>query len=283
MDHSGGLPRVIEAVKPARGRRLAHGAQGAARRTSTGDQAVRSVEGRRAPRRWATAPSRFVETPHAALARQHVHATSPRSGCSSRRTRSACTSPAASASTTRSTRAVLRDEAAKYYANILMPYSPVVTKPARAAAGRWARPDASSRRTTGRSGARTSSGSSARTRDWAAQQPARKAVVVYDTMWESTALMARAIGDGLAAGGASVELLPLAAYHRSDIATELLDAGALLVGSPTLNNQIFPTRRRRADLPEGPQAAATSSARPSASYGWSGEAARPARRDARGR
>ena len=28
--------------------------------------------------------------------------------------------------------------------------------------------------------------------------------------------------------------------HRSDVATELLDAGALLIGSPVLNSQIFP-------------------------------------------
>jgi flavorubredoxin len=60
-------------------------------------------------------------------------------------------------------------------------------------------------------------------------------------MWQSTAAMARAIGDGLAAGGASVRLLPLDGNHRSDVATCVLDAGALVVGSPTLNNCMFPT------------------------------------------
>jgi len=78
-------------------------------------------------------------------------------------------------------------------------------------------------------------------RRWAAQQPTSKAVVVYDTMWDSTDTMARALTDGLIASGAQVKVLPLSGSNRSDIATELLDAGALVVGSPTLNNQMFPT------------------------------------------
>ena len=35
--------------------------------------------------------------------------------------------------------------------------------------------------------------------------------------------------------------LSMHACHRSDVVTELLYAGALLVGSPVLNSQIFPT------------------------------------------
>lgn len=76
---------------------------------------------------------------------------------------------------------------------------------------------------------------------WATQAPNRKAVVIYDTMWESTELMARAVAEGLYHGGAQVKIMPLSGSHRSDVITELLDAGALVVGSPTLNNQIFPT------------------------------------------
>ena len=77
--------------------------------------------------------------------------------------------------------------------------------------------------------------------EWCAQKPTMKAVVVYDTMWGSTELLARAIGDGLKAGGAEPKLMPLKGNHRSDVATELLEAGALVVGSPTLNNNMFPT------------------------------------------
>lgn len=106
---------------------------------------------------------------------------------------------------------------------------------------------------------------------WAARKPSRKAVVAFDTMWGSTAAMASNIAEGLSAGGANVRLMPLHESHRSDIVTELLDAGALLVGSPTLNNNLLPTV---ADLltylrglkPKGLIGAAFGS------YGWSGEA-----------
>ena len=76
---------------------------------------------------------------------------------------------------------------------------------------------------------------------WAVQKPTRKAVVAYDTMWGSTDIMARAIGEGLAAGGATVRVMSLKACGRSDIVTEVLGAGALLMGSPTINNGMFPT------------------------------------------
>ena len=75
---------------------------------------------------------------------------------------------------------------------------------------------------------------------WAAQQPACKAVIVYDTMWGSTESMAKAIEDGLVAEGAQVRSMRAREHHRSNIATEMLDAGALIVGSPTLNNNMFP-------------------------------------------
>jgi len=68
-----------------------------------------------------------------------------------------------------------------------------------------------------------------------------KAVVAFDTMWKSTELMARAISEGLASAGATVRVMGLQGSTRSDIATELLEAGAFLVGSPTINNGMFPT------------------------------------------
>jgi len=106
---------------------------------------------------------------------------------------------------------------------------------------------------------------------WAGQKPTKKAVVVYDTMWESTDLMARAIGEGLAAGGACPKILPLKSCHRSDVVTEILDAGALIVGSPTLNNNIFPSMADMMVYLKGlkPQNLIGTAF---GSYGWSGEA-----------
>ncbi len=106
---------------------------------------------------------------------------------------------------------------------------------------------------------------------WAAQKPTKKAVVAYDTMWQSTAMMARVIGEGIRAGGADAKLMPLRACHRSDVATEILDAGALLVGSPTLNNNLFPTVAEALTYLKGLKPRNLIGAA-FGSYGWSGEA-----------
>ncbi|MBI5532084.1 MAG: FprA family A-type flavoprotein [Deltaproteobacteria bacterium] len=76
---------------------------------------------------------------------------------------------------------------------------------------------------------------------WCARRPSRKLVIAYDTMWQSTAAMASAIAEGASSAGVRVAVMKLGLAHRSDIATELLDAGGLLVGSPNLNGQMFPT------------------------------------------
>ena len=76
---------------------------------------------------------------------------------------------------------------------------------------------------------------------WAAQAPKNKAVVVYDTMWGSTEQMARQIADGLRAGGSEVKVLSMHSNDRSKVALELLDSSALVIGSPVLNSQIFPS------------------------------------------
>jgi len=105
---------------------------------------------------------------------------------------------------------------------------------------------------------------------WARREPKRKAVIVYDTMWRSTEKMARAIEDGLAAGGVHVVTIHARRSHRSTVATEILDAGALVVGSPTINNNIFPALADTLTYlkglkPRGLVGAAFGS------YGWSGE------------
>jgi len=135
---------------------------------------------------------------------------------------------------------ILYEEAAKYYANILLPYSPLIRKlldrvrdlgvPFSVIA-----PD------HGPIWRKDLEKLPQWYALWAEQAPAEKAVIVFDTMWQSTALMARAVHEGLAEGGVESRLMPLGASHRSDVATEILDAGALLVGSPTINNQMFPT------------------------------------------
>jgi flavorubredoxin len=108
---------------------------------------------------------------------------------------------------------------------------------------------------------------------WSRHAAERKAVVVYDTMWHSTEKMADAVAAGLNAEGIAVRPMYLRKWHRSDIMTEVLDAKAIVVGSPTLNNGLFPTvsdflTYMKGLKPQDKIGAAFGS------YGWSGESPR---------
>ncbi|MFC1515892.1 FprA family A-type flavoprotein [Thermodesulfobacteriota bacterium] len=105
---------------------------------------------------------------------------------------------------------------------------------------------------------------------WAKQEPEKKAVLVYDTMWHSTERMANEIAAGIAGEGVAVRPISIRKSHRSEIMTEVLDARAIVVGSPTINNQLFPTvadflTYMKGLKPKNKIAAAFGS------YGWSGE------------
>jgi flavorubredoxin len=105
---------------------------------------------------------------------------------------------------------------------------------------------------------------------WSRQETLNKALVVFDTMWQSTERMALAVADGLMRSGVSVKVMNLQVSHRSDVVTELLDSRAVVLGSSTLNNGILP---RMADVlsymkglrPVNKIGAAFGS------YGWGGE------------
>jgi flavorubredoxin len=63
-----------------------------------------------------------------------------------------------------------------------------------------------------------------------------KLVVAYSTMWGSTDVMARAIADGASREGVEVQLFDIAVAPLATITRHLLDARALLLGSPTLHH-----------------------------------------------
>jgi len=77
--------------------------------------------------------------------------------------------------------------------------------------------------------------------DWSAGRVRRKVVVIYDTMWESTTQMAETIVEGAVAAGAEAISLHVRRTSMTRIATEVLDAGAVAVGSSTLNRSMMPT------------------------------------------
>jgi flavorubredoxin len=105
---------------------------------------------------------------------------------------------------------------------------------------------------------------------WSRQESKKKAVIIYDTMWQSTQTMARAIADGLLQEGMSVKMASLKHTHRSDVLTELLDAKAIIVGSPTLNNGMLPTVADILSYIKGLRPKDRIGAA-FGSYGWSGE------------
>lgn len=106
--------------------------------------------------------------------------------------------------------------------------------------------------------------------EFAAQKPTEKAVIIYDTMWKSTAKMAETLASGLADQGIQVKLFHLKSWHHSDVMGELWDAGALLVGSSTHNNGILPLVADNLTYIKGlkPQNKLGFSF---GSFGWSGE------------
>ena len=162
--------------------------------------------------------------------------------------------------------------AKKYYANILLPFSAKVEKLLQSVEEMGLKPDMICpdhgiywRQDPGKiiNAYKT----------WSAQKPIKKAVVIYDTMWQSTEKMARAITAGINSEGVSAVPMHIRKWHRSDIMTEVLDAGAVIIGSPTLNNGIFPTvsdvmTYMKGLKPKNKIGGAFGS------YGWSGEAVR---------
>ena len=165
---------------------------------------------------------------------------------------------------------ILMHEATKYYANILTLYSPLVKK-LLAKVGEMQLPIKMLAPDHGVIW-RSNPGKiiEAYTR-WCNHQGNGRALVIYDTMWDSTKKMARAVAEGLHEQGVEYTLLDLAVNHRSDVMTEVLEASAIVLGSSTLNNGMLP---RMADFlmymrglrPTNKVGAAFGS------YGWSGEA-----------
>ncbi|MFO8009937.1 MAG: FprA family A-type flavoprotein [Dehalococcoidia bacterium] len=134
--------------------------------------------------------------------------------------------------------AVVMQEAAKYYANILMLFGHLIPGAVKKLSGLSIKIIAPDHGVIWRSDpAKIISAYS----DWAEGKTARKALVIYDTMWHSTEKMANAIAEGLISEGVEVKSFDLTATDKSDIITNVLDAGALIIGSPTLNNGMFPT------------------------------------------
>jgi anaerobic nitric oxide reductase flavorubredoxin len=136
---------------------------------------------------------------------------------------------------------VLMEEAITYYANILMPFSPLIIKKIQEVV-EMKIPIEMIAPSHGIIWRKDPMKIVNAYMDWSTGKTIKqKAVIVFDTMWGSTDKMARAIADGINSQGVEVKLLKLRATDNTDIVTEILDAKAVIVGSPTLNNGMFPS------------------------------------------
>lgn len=134
---------------------------------------------------------------------------------------------------------MVMEEAKKYYANIVLPYSRQVQNVLKAAAGMEFSMIAPSH---GVIWTEHIPQILAAYTDWANNvADPHRALVIYDTMWKSTQHIAQAIADGFENKGVKAKMLNLQTNHISDIMTEVMDAKYICVGSPTLNSSILPT------------------------------------------
>ncbi|MBA7510763.1 Nitric oxide reductase [subsurface metagenome] len=96
-------------------------------------------------------------------------------------------------------------------------------------------------------------------------------LIVYDTMWESTAKIAKALTKEIRHRGIPVKRFRLTQADYSDVITEAMKAKAILIGSPTLNNGLYPSVAEYLSYQRGLKPI-NKVGLAFGSYGWSGQA-----------
>jgi flavorubredoxin len=132
--------------------------------------------------------------------------------------------------------AVLWDEARKYFGNILVPFSKLILKKVEEVQkmGLEIATIAPSHGLIWRKEPLQIVQQYVR---WASGEAKPRALVVYETMWGSTAAMARAIGDGLTEAGVEAQLYAVPQTDHTTVVGELLETKGLVVGSATHNRR----------------------------------------------
>ncbi len=133
---------------------------------------------------------------------------------------------------------VLHEEAAKYYANIVMLYGNQVKKALEAVKDLDIDMIAPSH---GVIWTKKIPQIIHKYKKWANYETEKKAVIVYDSMWQSTEKLAYKLSEGLEEKGVPTKIRNLKNCHISDIVTDVLESRLVCLGSPTLNNGMMPT------------------------------------------
>jgi flavorubredoxin len=132
---------------------------------------------------------------------------------------------------------IIMAEARTYYANIVMLYGRQIAKVLNRAAELDIEMIAPSHGVIWRKNLATILGAY---KDWIICKPTAKVLVIYDTMWGSTELMANAIAEGALARDVDVRVFHARRSHITELATQMLDAAAVAFGSPTVNMTMMP-------------------------------------------
>ncbi len=133
---------------------------------------------------------------------------------------------------------VLLEQAAKYYANIVLPYGDQVKKALEAVSQLELEVIGPSHGLIWRTHL---SKIVAAYKRWASHETEKRVVIVYDTMWGSTRKIASKLCETLETEGVPVEMKDLATNHMSDIMPHVLHSKGVFIGSPTLNNGMMPS------------------------------------------
>ncbi len=136
--------------------------------------------------------------------------------------------------------AELYQEAVKYYANILTPFSRLVTKKIEEVLS-FKLPLKMICPSHGVIWRDDPAQIVKKYLEWAGDYQENQITIVYDTMWDGTKKMAEAIAKGIHQGDSSVttKLFNAGKADKNDIVTEIFKAKAVLFGSPTVNKGIL--------------------------------------------
>ena len=129
-------------------------------------------------------------------------------------------------------------EAKKYYANILMPFGKQAQTALKALGGLEIRMIATGHGVIWRKNIDKIWDCY---KKWSAGEVEDRAVIVFDSMWHSTEILAQTITEAFAKRGIPAAYYDIKATPLSDIITDIFTSKYLAVGSPTINNQMMPT------------------------------------------
>lgn len=168
--------------------------------------------------------------------------------------------------------AELYRKAVKYYANILTPFSALVTKKINEVLG-FNLPVSMICPSHGVIWRDKPTQIVTQYLKWADSYQENQIILVYDTMWESTRKMAEAIACGIrnADPAVTVKLYNSAKEDKNDILTEVFKSKAILLGSSTINNGYLNSIGGLLEMIRGLKFKGKKAAA-FGSYGWSGEA-----------